>query len=142
MGIFSFLLLAVFSAATLIEGSSYYELLGVPKTADNQEIRKAFKLLALRMHPDKNPNNPDAQEKFLNLKTAYEVLKDQESRKAYDLYGEEGVNSKRKSSNYQNWNFYNDNFGIYDDDPEIITLTSSDFGMINLIIHILFFKNK
>ena len=122
----------------IVSGSKdYYELLGVPKTADSREIRKAFKKLAITMHPDKNPDDPDAQEKFLKLKTAYETLKDQDTRKAYDLYGEQGVKDGAKNNReYQTWNFYKDQFGIYDDDPEIVTLSTSDFGIQFHIIHI------
>ena len=108
----------------------FYELLGVEKTADSREIRKAFKKLAITMHPDKNPDDLEAQEKFLSLKLAYETLKDQESRKQYDLHGEKGVQDGFKSSKeYQNWHFYKDHFGIYDDDSEIVTLSTSDFGI-------------
>lgn len=106
----------------------FYELLGVEQTADSREIRKAFKKLAITTHPDKNPDDPLAQQKFLDLKQAYEVLKDQETRKQYDLHGENGIKDGFKSSKeYQNWNFYKNHFGIYDDDPEIITLSASDF---------------
>lgn len=112
------------------EEKDYYELLGVEKTADSREIRKAFKKMAITMHPDKNPDDPEAQEKFLNLKLAYETLKDQETRKQYDLHGEKGVKDGFKNSKeYQNWNFYKEHFGIYDEDPEIVTLSASDFGI-------------
>ena len=113
-----------------IEEKDYYELLGVEKTADSREIRKAFKKMAITMHPDKNPDDPEAQEKFLSLKLAYETLKDQETRKQYDLHGEKGVKDGFKNSKeYQNWNFYKEQFGIYDEDPEIVTLSASDFGI-------------
>ena len=122
----SYCLIFVWQVAT---EHDYYQLLGIDKTADSRDIRKAFKRLAVIMHPDKNPDDPEAQDKFLNLKKAYEVLKDQESRKAYDLYGETGVKEGVKNGReYQTWNFYKDQFGIYDDDPEVITLSTSDFG--------------
>lgn len=74
----------------------------------------------------------------MDLKQAYEVLKDQETRKQYDLHGENGIKDGFKSSKeYQNWNFYKNHFGIYDDDPEIITLSASDFGE-NILEVILF----
>lgn len=111
------------------EEQDFYDLLGVSKTADSREIRKAFKKLAITTHPDKNPDDPSAQQKFLDLKQAYEVLKDQETRKQYDLHGKDGIkNDFKNSKEYQNWNFYKNHFGIYDDDPEIITLSASDFG--------------
>lgn len=53
---------------------------------------------------------------------------DDELRKKYDTYGEEGLKDNHFSNQYQSWNFYNEQFGIYDDDPEIITLSKADFG--------------
>jgi DnaJ family protein C protein 10 len=74
----------------------FYELLGVEKTADSREIRKAFKKLAITTDPDKNPDDPLAQQKFLDLKQVYEILKDQETHKQYDLHGENGIKDKIK----------------------------------------------
>jgi len=71
--------------------------------------------------------DPDAHAKFVHLTKAYEVLKDAESRKKYDLYGEEGIKSSHQQT-YHSWSYYHDNFGIYDDDPEIVTLNKADFG--------------
>lgn len=126
------LLVIVFTLEIFEHGvceESFYDLLGVDKTADSREIRKAFKKLAITTHPDKNPDDPLAQQKFLDLKQAYEVLKDQETRKQYDLHGKDGIQEGFKhNKDFQNWNFYKNHFGIYDDDPEIITLSTSDFG--------------
>jgi DnaJ family protein C protein 10 len=121
-------------------GKDYYELLGVPKNANDREIRKAFKRLAVTMHPDKNQVDPDAHEKFVHLTKAYEVLKDAESRKKYDLYGEEGIKSSHQQT-YHSWSYYRDNFGIYDDDPEIVTLNKADFDQSVLNSHSLWFIN-
>ena len=55
-------------------------------------------------------------------------LLDEELRKKYDLYGEEGLKDDHFSNSYQSWDYYNKEFGIYDDDPEIVTLSHSDFG--------------
>ena len=66
----------------------YYTVLGVSKTASEDEIRKAFRKLAVKFHPDKNPGNKEAEEKFKELNQAYEVLSDPEKRKKYDRYGE------------------------------------------------------
>lgn len=108
----------------------FYELLGIDKQATTKEIRKAFKKHALTMHPDKNMGDEEAHDKFLELNKAYEVLKNDETRKIYDRYGEEGLKEKPPSGGgYHSWNYYNQEFGIYDDDPEIITLSHSDFDM-------------
>ena len=107
-------------------GQDFYKLLGVNKNADNREIRKAFKKLALKYHPDKNSDD-NAHDKFLKITRAYEILKDEETRKKYDLFGEDGLDGSNSKPKYQSWNYYHDDFGIYDDDKEIVTLDSADF---------------
>ena len=69
----------------------YYKILGVGKTATDEEIKKAYRKLALKYHPDKNPNNPEAEKKFKEAAEAYEVLSDKEKRKLYDTRGAEGL---------------------------------------------------
>lgn len=68
----------------------YYKLLGVDKSASQKEIKSAFRKLAAKHHPDKNPNNPAAEEKFKEINEAYTVLQDEEKRKFYDQYGTAG----------------------------------------------------
>ena len=65
----------------------YYQTLGVPKTATSKEIRSAFRKLAAKHHPDRNPDNPEAEERFKEINEAYTVLSDEEKRKFYDQYG-------------------------------------------------------
>ena len=67
----------------------YYEVLGVPKTAEAKEIKKAYRKLARKYHPDVNPNDPEAKKKFQQVNEAHEVLSDPEKRKKYDQYGKD-----------------------------------------------------
>jgi len=70
----------------------YYEVLGVSKGADQSEIKKAYRKLAIKFHPDKNPDNKEAEEKFKEAAEAYEVLSDADKKARYDRYGHAGVN--------------------------------------------------
>ena len=69
----------------------YYEILGVERSADEREIKKAYKRLAMKFHPDRNPDNPESEEKFKEAKEAYEILSDAQKRAAYDKFGHAGV---------------------------------------------------
>ncbi len=72
----------------------YYEVLGVSRDADAEEIKKAYRQLALKWHPDKNPGDPSAEKKFKEIAEAYEVLSDPERRRLYDEYGREGLRAR------------------------------------------------
>ncbi|NBT39279.1 MAG: molecular chaperone DnaJ, partial [Alphaproteobacteria bacterium] len=67
--------------------TDYYQLLGVGKDADDASIKRAFRKMAMKYHPDQNPDNAEAEKKFKEINEAYEVLKDPQKRSAYDQYG-------------------------------------------------------
>ncbi len=69
----------------------YYEVLGVAKTADAEEIKRAYRRLAMKHHPDRNPGDAEAEKAFKEAAAAYEVLSDDQKRKVYDQYGHEGL---------------------------------------------------
>jgi molecular chaperone DnaJ len=69
----------------------FYEVLGVAKNASDEDIRKAYRKLAMKYHPDRNPDSKEAEDKFKEVKEAYEMLSDAEKRAAYDRFGHAGV---------------------------------------------------
>ncbi len=73
----------------------YYEVLGLAKSATEEEIKKAFKKLAMKHHPDRNQGDKASEERFKEAKEAYEVLSDGNKRAAYDQYGHAGVDASR-----------------------------------------------
>lgn len=95
----------------------YYSLLGVSKSADTGEIKKAFRKLAAKYHPDRNPNNKQAEDKFKEINEAYEVLGDEDKRKKYDQYGQywkqAGESPFGNGAGAANVDFGGFNFGNY-----------------------------
>jgi len=94
----------------------YYEVLGVSRSASGPELKKAFKKLAMKYHPDRNPDDPDADTKFKEAAEAYEILSDAEKKSAYDQYGHAGVQgmSGGGGAGFQDFNFgdiFGDVFG-------------------------------
>lgn len=69
----------------------YYEILGVSRDASDDEIKKAYRKMAMKYHPDRNPDNKEAEEKFKEAAEAYEVLRDKDKRQRYDQFGHEGL---------------------------------------------------
>jgi len=70
----------------------YYEVLGVSKGAAQEEIKKSYRKIAIKFHPDKNPDDPTAEDKFKEAAEAYEVLSDEQKRRRYDQFGHQGMN--------------------------------------------------
>jgi len=93
----------------------YYEILGVSRTANEQEIKRAYRKLAVEHHPDKNPNNTEAEEKFKEAAEAYSVLSDAQKRAAYDRFGHSGVGAGAGASGFGGAGFSNieDIFDIF-----------------------------
>src|SRR6266545_782854 len=71
--------------------ADYYEVLGVSRTATDEDIKTEYRKLAMRWHPDRNNGSKEAEEKFKSLTEAYDVLRDPQKRAAYDRYGEAGL---------------------------------------------------
>jgi curved DNA-binding protein len=72
----------------------YYDILGVNKKASDEEIKRAYRKMAMKYHPDRNPNKKEAEERFKEINEAYAVLSDQEKRKQYDTFGAEGFRQR------------------------------------------------
>lgn len=82
----------------------FYAILGTPKSATADEIKAAYRKLALKYHPDRNPDNKEAEDKFKEAAEAYEVLSDQEKRRMYDQFGHAGVGNTGDSHGHSNMN--------------------------------------
>ena len=75
----------------MAEKRDYYEVLGVDRNASSEEIKKAYKKMAIKYHPDKNPGNKEAEEKFKEVAEAYSILSDPDKKARYDQFGHAGV---------------------------------------------------
>ena len=89
----------------------YYEVLGLSKSADVAEIKKAYRKLAMKYHPDRNPGNKEAEEKFKEAAEAYEVLSDQQKRAQYDQFGHSGYQNMHGGGHNMNMDDIFKNFG-------------------------------
>jgi len=89
----------------------YYEILGLDRSASAEEIKKAYRQLALKYHPDRNPGDQEAEENFKETAEAYEVLRDPEKRQLYDQFGHEGL----KGTGFQGFGGFEDIFSSFSD---------------------------
>jgi len=83
----------------------YYEVLGVERGASSDDIKKAYRRLAMKYHPDRNPDDDDALERFKEIQTAYDVLSDSQKRQAYDRFGHAGVDSSAGGGGFHGGGF-------------------------------------
>ncbi len=89
----------------------YYEILGVNREASEQELKKAYRRVAMKFHPDRNPDNKEAEEKFKEASEAYEVLSDSQKRAAYDQFGHAGVEGQTGAGGAGGFGSFSDIFG-------------------------------
>tara|TARA_B100000989_G_scaffold289102_1_gene260510 strand:- start:378 stop:1514 length:1137 start_codon:yes stop_codon:yes gene_type:complete len=91
----------------------YYKLLGVERDASSEQIKKAYRKKAIEFHPDKNPNNPEAEEQFKQVSEAYEVLSNPEKRTAYDRYGHAAFSQSGRGGYTSSGGGFHDPFDIF-----------------------------
>ncbi|NLA75093.1 MAG: DnaJ domain-containing protein, partial [Deltaproteobacteria bacterium] len=89
----------------------YYEILNISRDAGEEEIKRAYRKFAMQYHPDRNPGNKEAEEKFKEASEAYEVLRDSEKRQIYDQYGHEGL----QGTGFRGFSGFDDIFSSFGD---------------------------
>ena len=95
----------------IMNKKDYYDVLGIDKSSTQEEIKKAYRKLAIKYHPDKNPNNKTAEDRFKEAAEAYEVLSNTEKRSRYDQFGHSGMQGGNDYHQYSNMGDIFDAFG-------------------------------
>jgi molecular chaperone DnaJ len=98
-----------------MENEDFYELLQISKGADKSAIKKAYRKMAMKYHPDKNPNDKKAEERFKAINEAYQVLSDDEKRAIYDRYGKQGLEGHGQSSGFGGFGGFDDLGSIFEE---------------------------
>ena len=116
--------------------ANYYKLLGVSKSADDKEIRQAFRKLARKHHPDLNPGDKDAEKKFKEINEAYEVLSNAENRGKYDRYGDQWRQADRLEAQrgYGNGSQFGQAGGFEFNVDDLLGDISLNYGLADLRI--------
>ena len=91
--------------------NDFYQTLGVSRDASDSEIKKAYRKLAVQYHPDKNPGNKEAEEKFKEISAAFDVLKDPEKRAKYDQFGHDAFRGGHTTGGVDPFDLFRDVFG-------------------------------
>src|SRR5215472_11293714 len=102
----------------------YYEVLGVDRGAEEADVKKAYRRLARKLHPDVNPGDKSAQKKFQEVQEAYDVLRDAEKRRAYDRFGHAG----RPSPGFESYGPFSQSSGGFEGSPEGFQFETGDLG--------------
>ena len=95
----------------MMQKRDYYEVLGIKRNASEDEIKRNYRALALKYHPDRNPGNREAEERFKEAAEAYEVLRDSQKREIYNQYGHEGL----RGSGFRGFRGFEDIFSSFGD---------------------------
>ena len=90
----------------------YYDILGVSRNASESEIKSAYRKVAMKFHPDKNPGNSQAEEKFKQAAEAYSILSDSQKRQQYDTFGHAGINQNSSHGSNMNVEDIFSSFGV------------------------------
>lgn len=110
--------------------SNYYDILGVDKKCSKDDIKKKYRSLAMKYHPDKNPGDKSAEDQFKKITEAYEVLSDENRRKQYDMFGTDRLKNSRRSDPRDFYSHFQDDNGFHDLDDlfEELKNRSGGFG--------------